>query len=227
MQLIIFDIDGTLASTDYEKDMCFANAFEQVLGRSVVGLDFESCAHVTDSAITDHFFQQMYGRNALPQEVEDLKRTFRIKLEEKHKTNPELFLEIPGAAAIFNQLRQQNNVMLGISTGAWKLPASFKLEVIKLQLDNVVFYGADEHHSKQHSISRVIQDSKQATGREQFERITYIGDRIYDMETSRQLGIEFLGIDHKNTGVLQRAGAPVVLPNYQDTNRFLEAFDLN
>ena len=76
MRLIIFDIDGTLANTDYEKDLCYAEAFHEVVGRSLEGLEYRSCKHVTDSAITDHFYQQLFQRNALPAEVETLKQNF-------------------------------------------------------------------------------------------------------------------------------------------------------
>lgn len=226
MQLIIFDIDGTLANTDYEEDRCYAEAFEDVVGRSLQGLNYRDCKDITDSAITDHFYQQLYGRNATEQEVEALKQAFRHKLEARHKTHPHLFEEIPGAAALFNRLKSQHDVALGISTGAWKLPASFKLDVINVETEDVVFHGADEDYTKLHSINLVMRDSHQKYQRSEFDRITYIGDRTYDLHTSNQLGIHFIGVDYKQTGVLQQHGVKVVLPDFSEPDAFYNALEI-
>lgn len=223
MHLIVFDIDGTLAATDYEADMCYAEAFQEVVGRSLKGLDFRSCKHVTDSAITDHFFQQMYGRNALDNEIADLKSAFRIKLEERQRTHPELFLEVPGAQQLFHALKNTDDVYIGIATGAWKHPAAFKLDTIGLDTTGVVFYGADDHYSKEYSISKVIEDSKALHQKDQFTNIVYIGDRVYDKVISEQLGIGFVGVDNNNTGQLADANASHIFKDLKDHEGFAKA----
>lgn len=223
MHLIVFDIDGTLAATDYEADMCYAEAFQEVVGRSLAGLDFRSCKHVTDSAITDHFFQQLYGRNALDNEIADLKNAFRSKLEQRQQTHPELFLEVPGAQELFHTLKGTDDVYLGIATGAWRYPASFKLDTIGLNTTGVVFYGADDHYSKEYSINKVIEDSKALHDKDSFTNIVYIGDRIYDKDISEQLGIGFVGIDHERTNILTNANTKHVLTDLKDIEGFAKA----
>lgn len=223
MHLIIFDIDGTLAATDYEADLCYAEAFQEVVGKSLYGLEFKSCKHVTDPAITDHFFQQLYGRNALETEIADLKTAFRDKLEARQQTHPELFLEVPGAQKLFHTLKDMDDVHLGIATGAWKLPAEFKLENIGIDTTNVVFYGADHHYSKEYSIGKVIEDSKALHQKDEFPNIVYIGDRIYDRAMSEHLGIGFVGVDHENTGILANADTQHVFKDLNDIEAFVKA----
>jgi phosphoglycolate phosphatase-like HAD superfamily hydrolase len=213
MRLIIFDIDGTLANTDYEKDLCYAEAFQEVTGHSLEGLDFLSCKHVTDSAITDHFFQQLHQRNALVEEVEALKLRFREKLEDRYKTHPQYFEEIPGASATFNSLLLLPDVHLGIATGAWRYPALFKLEVIGIPGNDVPFVGADKSYSKIDSIQEVIELAQKQHGNHSYKQVMYVGDRVYDWQVSNELGIDFVGVDFLGTGVLAKAGAEIVLPN--------------
>lgn len=211
MKLIIFDIDGTLANTDYEKDLCYAEAFEAVTGHSLQGLDFLGCEHITDSAITDHFYQQLHGRNALPEEIAALKQRFRQMLEIRHQSHPHLFMEIPGASATFKNLMATPNIHLGIATGAWKQPAAFKLEVIDVPGHAVPFVGADSSYSKEDSIREVIDLAKAQYGEHAYEQIVYVGDRVYDWNVSNKLGLGFVGVDYQGTGVLTRAGAAHVL----------------
>lgn len=224
MRLIIFDIDGTLANTDYEKDLCYAEAFHDVVGVSLEGLDFRSCRHVTDSAITDHFYQQLYQRNALPEEVEALKQQFRLKMEERYKTHPHYFEEIPGASATFKQLMHQPDVHLGIATGAWRYPALFKLDVIGVPGNEVPFVGADKSYSKIDSIQEVMQLVRNQYGEHNYNQIVYVGDRIYDWDVSNELGIDFIGVDYLSTGILKNAGVSQVL---QDLTNFPQALTLS
>lgn len=223
MRLIIFDIDGTLANTDYEKDLCYAEAFHEVVGESLLGLEYKSCKHVTDSAITDHFYQQLYQRNALPEEVEALKQNFRQKMEAKAVTHPHFFEEIPGASATFKQLMQQPDVHLGIATGAWRHPALFKLELIGVPGNDVPFVGADKSYSKIDSIQEVIQLAKEHYGDHDYHQIVYVGDRVYDYEVSTELGLDFVGVDYLETGVLKEAGVAVVL---KDLTTFPQAISV-
>ena len=211
MRLVIFDIDGTLANTDYEKDLCYAEAFLEVTGRTLEGLEYHTCHHITDSAITDHFFQQLHGRNALPEEISALKELFRQKLVEKHRTHPQLFEEIPGASETFNKLLRSTDTHLGIATGAWRHPASFKLEVIGIPGNEVPFVGADKSYSKEDSISEVIELAKAQYGYHNYNSIVYVGDRIYDWQVSQKLGLDFIGVDYLGTGVLSKAGVQIVL----------------
>ncbi len=213
MRLIIFDIDGTLANTDYEKDLCYAEAFQEVTGHSLLGLDFLSCKHVTDSAVTDHFFQQLHQRNAFVEEVEALKLGFRQKLEQRYQSHPQYFEEIPGASATFNHLLSLSDVHLGIATGAWRHPAQFKLEVIGIPANEVPFVGADKSYSKVDSIKEVIELAQKQYGHQTYQQVVYVGDRVYDWQVSNELGIDFVGVDYAGTGVLAKAGAQVVLPN--------------
>ena len=210
MKLIIFDIDGTLANTDYEKDLCYAEAFEQVTGRSLEGLDFASCYHITDSAITDHFYQQLHGRNALPEEIAALKTAFRQMLEARHQTHPHYFEEIPGASSTFNSLMVQSGIHLGIATGAWRHPALFKLEQIGIPASQVPFVGADSSYSKEDSINEVINLARQQYGEHQYHEVIYVGDRVYDWQVSQKLGLGFVGVDYHRTEVLRKAGVEKV-----------------
>lgn len=229
MHLIIFDIDGTLTDTNYEDDLCYGEALLEVTGKSedeLKALSWHDCEHVTDSAIIDHFYQQLFGRNATEQEVEALKLNFVQKLEEKNKTHPQFFQEIPGAMAFFNSLHFHPKVALGIATGGWQLPAQFKLDAIRVNTDNVAFMGADEHYAKTHAIKRVIQMSQEQHNVYAFDKITYLGDRTYDHASSMELGINFLGIDYRGENALNDAGISPVVQDYNDLTQLAKLLEL-
>lgn len=229
MHLIIFDIDGTLSDTHYEEDLCYGEALMELTGSSedeLRNFNWAACEHVTDPAITDAYYLEKFGRKPTEAEIADLKQRFRQKLEERHQTHPQFFQEIPGAMAFFNSLHFHPEVALGIATGGWTLPASFKLDAIRLHTNNVAMMGADEHYAKTHAIRRVIQMSQDMHEVYAFDRITYLGDRIYDHASSMELGINFVGIDARRTNILAQAGITPVVNDYNDIPQLAQLLEL-
>ena len=54
-----------------------------------------------------------------------------------------------------------------------------------------------------------------------FEKIYYVGDREYDFRVSREVNIDFIGIDFKGNGKLKALGIKNVINDYDPIEKFL------
>ena len=68
MNLAIFDIDGTLTNTNNVDEDCFVKAFAEAHSINDIVTDWTAYPHTTDSGITQHIFQEKFGRS--PEETE-------------------------------------------------------------------------------------------------------------------------------------------------------------
>lgn len=219
MDFIIFDVDGTLTNTYYADDDCYKRALDHVLPAHNLTNYWEGCAHATDSAVADFVFQRLFQRSPNASELEELQSTFVRLLQEKQQTTPRFFEEIPGAGKVLKTLQAKPQVV-GVATGGWHRPAHFKLNTANIDLSGVHFIGSDDHFAKL-DFTQALIDRTSAKLAVDFERIIYVGDSVYDFKTAQALGLEFIGIDHKEGGYLKEAGAPRIIKNYaQDWDEF-------
>ena len=199
MHLVIFDVDGTLTQTFYGGD----NTFLKALSRFIeVDKDYEywkECPHPTDEAVFQHMFKKITGREATEDERSKMQDQFMVELMHKYKHTPGFFDEVPGASRFLKELHQEPDTIVAIATGGWKKIAKFKLELAGIDLSSIDMIGSDDHHDKPSFTKAIIQRTAE---KHDLKRITYVGDSLYDYETTRQLGINFIGIDFLEKGHL-------------------------
>lgn len=157
MQLVIFDIDGTLTNTNKVDADCFVRAFEE-FGIFNINQNWQDYTHSTDTGITQHVFQKNLGRLPSQEEFFKLKKCF-IYLLQQASTNPNLFSAIPGATSIINQLKILN-YYVAIATGGWYDSAMFKLQKADIDITNAPIASADDSFSREEIIKLVILKSK-------------------------------------------------------------------
>jgi len=225
-KLILFDLDGTLMQTFYGDDNSYMRALSEIIEVDFNLKYWTDCPNLTDSAVLDHIFLKIEDRSPSPEEVALMKAKFLGKMEEKLQNQPQFFDEIPGALALVNHLLTLDNVLVGVATGGWKHIAEFKLSHGQFPLEQLAVIGSDDHFAKADFVSALMENQLAEKGMASFSSVTYIGDSRYDMRMAEQLGLHFIGVDHKETGFLKQEGAQVVVKNFADLDSFLRLLDL-
>jgi len=219
--LIIFDIDGTLLYSNKIDSQCFAVAYKTVFGKTFPTIDWREFPHVTDDTIFKTAFKAHHNRWPEPAEEETFRDHFVALIEEKRKTNPTEFKEVPGSKNTIDQLLKDDQYLVGIGTGGWEKPANVKLKHLHINTQNVYMSCADNQPTREAILEKAIAAAK-ATN-DSIERIVYVGDAIWDVQTTRNMQLNFLGIrragDHE---VLAEAGAKNIITDYSDYNYFLD-----
>ncbi len=225
MKLIIFDIDGTLVYSNKIDSQCFADTYEEIYGLPFPSIDWRRYPAVSDTTIFDAVIQEHFQRRPDMDEMAAFCTQFVANIEAKRQIQPKAFREVPGAKAAIDRLRTQPDCVLGIATGGWERPAQVKLRHVGISLDTIFFSGADGHWTRESIIESVRQPALQHY--EAIEKIIYIGDAIWDVTTTRNLNMDFVGVRRSyDQEVLLHHGATQVIPNYLDFDAFWQALEL-
>lgn len=224
MKLIIFDIDGTLVYSNKVDSQCFADTYQEVYGLPFPSIDWRRYPAVSDTTIFDAVIQEHFQRRPDTEEMTAFCAQFVANIEAKRQTQPEEFQEVPGAREAIDRLRAQSDCVLGIATGGWEQPARVKLRHVGISLDTIFFSGADGHWTRESIIQSVTQPALQH--HDAIEKIIYIGDAIWDVTTTRNLNMDFVGVRRSHDQeVLLNQGATQVISNYLDFEAFWLALE--
>lgn len=222
MTLLIFDIDGTLVYSERRDSACFATAYERVYGKPFPTLDWTRFPHVTDTTILGTVIEQHFQRRAEEKELLDFQQEYLALLSEKRRLDPEHSREVPGARQAVDRLLSEENHIIGVATGGWRRPAHLKLQHVGIPSDTLMLEGADGKHTREDIINALVDQARQR--HQGIERIVYVGDAIWDVHTTRNLQMAFIGMRWQgDVEVLEQEGATQVLSNYLEYDRFLEA----
>lgn len=211
MQLILFDLDGTLTQTYYSDDNSYMRALSEQLPLEPDYAYWKDCPDLTDSAVMHHIYRKVALRDPHLEEVQQMQSTFLNLLNQKKVEHPHFFHEIPGAKKVLKQLQEEH--VVGVATGGWRAVAEFKLGNIGVNTQDLHLIGSDDHFSKTEFVSALMEDLHQQYS--SFDRITYIGDSLYDMRMAETLGLEFIGVDYKGANYLQEHGVERIVRDYE------------
>lgn len=106
MNLIVFDIDGTLTQTNQVDDCCLLNAFAEERNWSLSKLAWSDFPHATDSCVFEEIFLKETGRKPSLLEITRFQNRFFSSLNSACKQNPSLFSEVPGASSVLKRVAQ-------------------------------------------------------------------------------------------------------------------------
>jgi phosphoglycolate phosphatase-like HAD superfamily hydrolase len=225
MNLVVFDLDGTLTTTFAVHVQCFVQAFRAALNIEHLNTNWTEYRDVTDSGVLFQAFNNAYGRDPDAAEVSKFITCFVSLLTEAHSTNTDSFGEIPGAAAFLAHLQQHPNWRIAIATGSWERCARFKMTVAGINADGIPASFAEDGPARETIVEAAI---SKACGkyRRDFEKIVFVGDALSDVRTAQRLGLPFVGIGNGGQEALLRSvGANEVIDNFLDHNRCMECFD--
>lgn len=224
VDLIVFDVDGTLTATNEVDSRCFARALRDTFGINI-STQWQAYAHITDSGITHHNFVEHFGRPPTAVELDRFRERFLALLEQRWRQAPFDFAQVPGVSKALARIAHQQRYKTAIASGGWRASALFKLAKAGLNTGRFPAAFADDAQERE-NIARMAISRAQAHYGWHFRRIIFVGDADWDMTTAARLGIAFVGIaHHKEESTLRGAGAKIVLPDYQDFAAFAAALD--
>src|SRR4249919_488499 len=103
MNLIVFDLDGTLTGTNDVDTDCFVQALGDALGIDNVNTNWEQYEHATDLGCLQEAFLKTFNRQITAEETDNLINCF-VELLRSHRAEHAMsFAEIPGAGAVLRR----------------------------------------------------------------------------------------------------------------------------
>jgi phosphoglycolate phosphatase-like HAD superfamily hydrolase len=217
MNLAIFDVDGTLTTTNDVDSECFVQAIADVLGIFELDTDWAHYENSTDPGITTQLLQQNFSSPPDPARLSEVHDRFIELLTDRLQTAPECFEEVRGAGSALYRLRNERGWAIAIAGGAWRASARLKLQSAGISPESFPSVFADEAISResiiQLAISRALARYKQIG----FDRIVSIGDGTWDVRAARRLALPFVGIGTgPNRDKLLAEGASHVIADFTD-----------
>lgn len=234
MNLVIFDIDGTLIQSTGVDDQCLTSAFSRVYGLDLPALDWGDFLHSTDQGLSIEVCERWGGRTPQSAEIEIVKRAFVELLQDAIAAEPGRCVPVTGVHAMLHTLKASKEWVVGLASGAWAESAA-----VKLAAAGVSTIGLPATFSHAHAdgrpalreeiieatVSRLVAERLEGNASE-VERVVYVGDGVWDARAARNLGIGFVGMRHDRQEARLRAeGASAVLHDYADQDRVIQLLE--
>ena len=187
MDLVVFDIDGTLTQTHGRYDEYYAQAVEETLGVSL-SRSWNEYTHPTDSGIMHEACIRVSGVAPSRQQVAAAQERYLAKLRVVF-TGGE---PIPGACALAEALASRPEWAVALATGNWAMAARFKLARAGIAMESIPFASADDALDRKEIITTAIGRAAEHLDRSGFDRVVYVGDAIWDVAAAHDLGMPFV-----------------------------------
>jgi phosphoglycolate phosphatase-like HAD superfamily hydrolase len=222
MQLVMFDIDGTLTESNDLDDQSYLQALHEVFDFSEVSTDWTSYSHATDACILKEVCQQKLDRVPSLVEVETFQKRF-LELLAAGAAASGGIKPVSGASKMLSSLMESSHHAVAYAGGAWTASAIFKLQSAHLPIHNIPYAFSDDDDSREGITALALARAERHYG-QSFSHIVYIGDGVWDIRSARKSGYAFIGIASGDEAEeLCAEGATHIFPNYDDSDGFFRA----
>ncbi len=225
MQLVLWDIDGTLVDTAGHGATAFADAFEAVFGRPPEGL--VPMAGRTDHEIALAILAQSSvsgGESHLP----DMWRELETALNGKREAIRADGRALPGVEAVLEELSRRDDVLQSLLTGNIEANAATKLGAFGLErwLDlEIGGYGSDGG-VRSELVQVALGRARELRGVDLTPGdVVLVGDTPLDVAAGHAAGARVVAVasGYSSEEDLRTAGPDVVLEDLSDTEAAVEA----
>jgi phosphoglycolate phosphatase-like HAD superfamily hydrolase len=226
MNLVMFDIDGTLTATTGVDAQCFVRAVNDLFHIKDVDTDLTTYKNVTDEGIAEEIIERHTGRVATKKELSDLKKLFVEMLRKKVSSNPALFYPVEGAVEILEELVHHPDMEISLATGGWRESALLKLEAAGLDTKSLPMTSSNDALSREAIMKLSEESAKRAYNVHSFDSVVYVGDGIWDVQSARSVGYHFIGIGiDDGASRLRDEGAIHIIPDFTDRRKFFNILE--
>ncbi len=223
MNLVMFDMDGTLTDTFSLDENCYVLAIEQALGLTAVVTDWESYPHASSSYCLEAIVLHARGHAPTAAESHAVQQRMILLMENLYRRHGRGTAEIPGAAACLASL-QAAGYAVAIASGDWEATGRHKLSSARIPCAGLPAAFCEASHVRTEIMRASLARASAHHGGAQFERIVYVGDGAWDVRACRELGWPLIGVGRGAHGErLRRLGATQVIADYQPLDPFLAA----
>lgn len=221
-KLVLFDVDGTLVESVRLDSDCYVEAIKQVL-KLEVDDDWSRYRNITDSGILAEIHRDHFSSDISRETEARFKSCFFSLVEEGLKNGPPL-KPLRGAPEVLAYLRSSFEWSFAIAGGAWRDSIALKLHYAGVRMDGIPVFCADDDVSRTAIMGKAIKAMTLEADVEAFPRVVYVGDAVWDVRASRELGIPFVGVGERWKS-LRSAGASHAMRDFSDHSRFLNILD--
>jgi len=221
MDLVLFDIDGTLIRSMEDDGECFVAALGEVFGFTDIEDDWSRYEHITDAGILIETFNQRRGYPPSTNEIEAFCECFVELLAER--CSERRLEEVAGAGLLLAVLEKQNDIAVAFATGCFRRSAALKMQSARLSFDQASSATCDDAIFRDEIIRVAIGRAASDQDVAGFEKAVYVGDAIWDVWACRRLGLPFIGVTADITADrLSAEGIEFLLPDFRDQELFHE-----
>jgi phosphoglycolate phosphatase-like HAD superfamily hydrolase len=188
MQVVCFDVDGTLVqSADFDGEL-YEEAIRAALGVELYA-DLSRYKNVSDSGILAEILEG-FPATERARLARDVKIDFINRTKRYVAANPQLIQEVPGAVGLVEALRDSPKVRVCIATGGWAETAELKLRSIGLEPNSLAMATSSDAVSR----TEIMRLAEARVTQGHVTRRTYFGDGVWDQRAAAELGYDFVAI---------------------------------
>jgi len=224
MNLIMFDIDGTLTqSCEYDREL-FSLAVTGFLGIGSMDTDWSHYPDATSQGIASEAILRATGKKADDTQLHAIEMRFLSHLESRRRESPDDFREVPGASSLLRELSARNDITVSVATGCWFSEATFKLQASDIQLNEIPMATSSDELSRKKIIRASEKKARGKSGIKKFDTVIYIGDGIWDLRAAKDLRVKFIGVGER-IDELDKSGSTPLFRDYSDIRLFMKEID--
>jgi phosphoglycolate phosphatase-like HAD superfamily hydrolase len=222
MNLVLFDVDGTLLDNPGEDDARYLRAFDAAFGIRDIDTNWARYPSATDSCITRELLARHFGRPATDDEIGRARAAYVAELHAAVASGENVGPPTRGVEAALAAM-SMDGWSAALATGGWRASALLKLSHSRLPVMSLPGAFADDHLTRE-GIATIARERAEAAAGRAATRVVYVGDATWDVKACAALALPFVGIATGGRAErLRRAGAATVIEDF--TNDFLDALD--